>query len=89
MMNFVNEFTVHAFYLQCLQEKLKREKGETPSDLPKKKEETITLRPLSMTDLKEAKNQVDPCLTKRNLKRCGCRLTLFNLKNKLMAVRML
>lgn len=39
-------------------EKLKREKGETPSDLPKKKEETITLRPLSMTDLKEAKNQV-------------------------------
>ncbi|CAD6233536.1 unnamed protein product [Miscanthus lutarioriparius] len=41
-------------------EKLKREKGETQSDVPKKKEkeETIILRPLNMTDLKEAKNQV-------------------------------
>jgi len=40
-------------------EKLKCEKGETPSDPPKKeKEETIILRPLNMTDLKEAKNQV-------------------------------
>jgi len=48
-------------YLQCLQEKLKREKGETQSDIPKKKEkETIILRPLNMTDLKEAKNQVNP-----------------------------
>jgi hypothetical protein len=48
-------------YLQSLQEKLKCEKGETPSDPPKKeKEETIILRPLNMTDLKEAKNQVNP-----------------------------
>ena len=48
-------------YLQCLQEKLKCEKGETQSDVPKKKEkETIILRPLNMTDLKEAKNQVNP-----------------------------
>ena len=48
-------------YLQCLQEKLKCEKGETQSDIPKKKEkETIILRPLNMTDLKEAKNQVNP-----------------------------
>jgi len=49
-------------YLQCFQEKLKREKGETESDVPKKKEkeETIILRPLNMTDLKEAKNQVNP-----------------------------
>jgi len=41
-------------------EKMKREKGKTPSDLPEKKEkeETIILRPLNMTDLKEAKNQV-------------------------------
>ncbi|RLN24069.1 uncharacterized protein C2845_PM07G39580 [Panicum miliaceum] len=41
-------------------EKLKREKGGTPSDLTKKKEkeEPIILRPLNMTDLKEAKNQV-------------------------------
>ncbi|XP_066400777.1 uncharacterized protein [Miscanthus floridulus] len=40
-------------------EMLKREKGETQSDIPKKKEkETIILRPLNMTDLKEAKNQV-------------------------------
>ncbi|WVZ72907.1 hypothetical protein U9M48_021294 [Paspalum notatum var. saurae] len=41
-------------------EKLKREKGESPSDLAKKKEkeEAIILRPLNMTDLKEAKNQV-------------------------------
>ncbi|TVU22963.1 hypothetical protein EJB05_32686 [Eragrostis curvula] len=41
-------------------EKMKREKGETPSDLPKKKEkeEAIILRPLNMQDLKEAKNQV-------------------------------
>jgi hypothetical protein len=59
---------------------MKREKGKTPSDLPEKKEkeETIILRPLNMTDLKEAKNQV---------KRCGRRLTLLNLKNKLMAVQ--
>ncbi|KAG2594742.1 hypothetical protein PVAP13_5KG007700 [Panicum virgatum] len=41
-------------------EKLKREKGGTPSELTKKKEkeEPIILRPLNMTDLKEAKNQV-------------------------------
>ncbi|PUZ58769.1 hypothetical protein GQ55_5G534700 [Panicum hallii var. hallii] len=41
-------------------EKLKREKGGTPSDLTKKKENEgpIILRPLNMTDLKEAKNQV-------------------------------
>ncbi|PVH39527.1 hypothetical protein PAHAL_5G529300 [Panicum hallii] len=41
-------------------EKLKREKGGTPSDLTKKKEKEgpIILRPLNMTDLKEAKNQV-------------------------------
>ncbi|CAO2175166.1 unnamed protein product [Urochloa humidicola] len=41
-------------------EKLKREKGGTPSDPTKKKEkeEPIILRPLNMTDLKEAKNQV-------------------------------
>ncbi|KAG2586049.1 spastin-like isoform X2 [Panicum virgatum] len=40
-------------------EKLKREKGGAPADLTKKKEkETIILRPLNMTDLKEAKNQV-------------------------------
>ena len=78
-------------YLQCLQEKLKREKGETQSDIPKKKEkeETIILRPLNMTDLKEAKNQVNPSSNhiKWNLKRCGSRLTLVNLKNKLMAVQ--
>jgi len=48
---------------QYLQEKLKREKGGAPADLTKKKEkeETIILRPLNMTDLKEAKNQVNPC----------------------------
>ncbi|KAK8451838.1 hypothetical protein SEVIR_5G011800v4 [Setaria viridis] len=41
-------------------EKLKREKGGAPSDSTKKKEkeEPIILRPLNMTDLKEAKNQV-------------------------------
>uniref|UniRef100_A0A0A9BBE0 AAA+ ATPase domain-containing protein n=1 Tax=Arundo donax TaxID=35708 RepID=A0A0A9BBE0_ARUDO len=41
-------------------EKIKREKGGAPSDPPKKneKEEAIILRPLNMTDLKEAKNQV-------------------------------
>ncbi|CAO2194282.1 unnamed protein product [Urochloa humidicola] len=41
-------------------EKLKRENAGTPSDPTKKKEkeETIILRPLNMTDLKEAKNQV-------------------------------
>ncbi|KAL6626998.1 hypothetical protein ACP70R_030724 [Stipagrostis hirtigluma subsp. patula] len=41
-------------------EKMKREKGETASDLPmkKEKEDAIVLRPLNMTDLKEAKNQV-------------------------------
>ncbi|XP_062189346.1 uncharacterized protein LOC133892520 [Phragmites australis] len=40
-------------------EKMKREKGENPPDLPKKKEKGgIILRPLNMTDLKEAKNQV-------------------------------
>ncbi|CAL4959105.1 unnamed protein product [Urochloa decumbens] len=41
-------------------EKLKREKAGTPSDATKKKEkeEPIILRPLNMTDLKEAKNQV-------------------------------
>ncbi|KAL6874688.1 hypothetical protein ACP4OV_013353 [Aristida adscensionis] len=41
-------------------EKMKREKGETPSDPPnrKEKDEAIILRPLNMTDLKEAKNQV-------------------------------
>lgn len=57
--------TLNSLWNLCyhyLQEKLKREKGGIPSDATKKneKEEPIILRPLNMSDLKEAKNQVSP-----------------------------
>lgn len=57
--------TLNSLWKLCyhyLQEKLKREKGGIPSDATKKneKEEPIILRPLNMSDLKEAKNQVSP-----------------------------
>lgn len=53
----INNHVPNLFYLLCIHQK-NRNEGQRPGENPNKTERVINIRPLTMKDLKEAKNQV-------------------------------